>query len=134
MAHDKKEIIIKPGRWTPSVAAFIDSALSTATLADIKGQVKQGAALFAVMHKNKTVAAFVLRVDHLVGRSEGVIVAAGGKLHGVNLIAAIVPVIEGMFQGCQSIRAHTENPAVARLFARLGYTVSEIILTKDLHG
>lgn len=128
-AHSLK---IAPGAWGPEAERLLPLALQHASLREIEDQVKNGAALFYVTQDGKTVAAFVLRVDHTVEGSEGVIVAAAGRLEGGDLMASCMPAIESLFTGCQSIRYHTARPAVARKMSMLGYEPCEIVCKKKL--
>lgn len=132
MAHDSQKLTIKPGAWGPEAERLLPLALQHASLAEIRGQVENGARLFYVKQGAATVAAFVLRVDHTADGSEGVIVAAAGRLKGADLMASCMPAIESLFIGCKSIRYHTARPAVARKMAMLGYMPSEIVCTKKL--
>lgn len=129
MAHDK-EISIAAGQWGEDVEPWLAQALATATLQDLRNQVKAGAALFRVLHKGETVGAFLLRIDQTEQGPQGVIVAAAAELAGVDMIASVMPVIESKFQGVGSIRYHTQKPALVRKMARLGYMAQEVICVK----
>lgn len=118
--------------WSAENEPLIRRALATASLEDIKAQVRDGAQLFEVMHDGAVVAAFVLRVDRLACRTVGVVVAAGGGLAGVDLTALIMPYIERMFYGCDAIAVHTERPGLARKLSRQGFRTAEIILEKEV--
>jgi len=132
MANDAQKLSIQPGEWGPEAERLLPLALQYATLKEIRAQVENGARLFYVTQGAETVAAFVLRVDHTAEGSEGVIVAAAGKLKGGDLMATCMPAIESLFIGCKSIRYHTARPAVARKMAMLGYRPAEIVCTKIL--
>jgi hypothetical protein len=123
---------IVAGAWHEKTEDLIGRALATATLDDIKKQVSEGAQLFEVQHLGETVVAFVLRIDRLTTKNEGVIVVAAGELPGVDLTSSIVPTIEKMFIGCHSIRMHTDRIGLAKKMERLGYVASEIVLRKGL--
>lgn len=110
----------------------ISLALGTATLNDIKEQVKNGAYLFNVLNNDVVVCSFVLRVDNFSDRSEGVIVAAGGDCENVDLTMSVVPVIEKMFTNCKTIRCHTARAGLAKKMGHMGYSVQEIVLIKTL--
>jgi hypothetical protein len=127
-------LLIGPGNWTPETEALIASALEDGELPEIKQQVRNGAALFAVKYGEEIVAAFVLRLDQFAGYTEGVVVAGAGELHGVDLTASILPEIEKRFVGCDSIRMHTRLPALARKLRRQGYAAGEIVLKKRLNN
>lgn len=129
------KLFIWPAGWNPVTKAFIESALSTASIDDMKDQVKTGAQLFKVVDEYmNTVAAFVLRVDYLAHETHGVVVAAGGRAD-VDLTKHVLPVIERMFKGCQKIRIHTERVGLVRKLAAQGYGGVEYVLLKELkHG
>lgn len=131
---EEKRLTIHQATWTPAVSAFIASALTKGvTLDDMKARTDDGAKLFALKDETgATVGAFLLQVDQFAEHDEGVIVAAGGNVPGVDLMRVMVPAIESMFVGCKTVRTHTEKPAVARKYARLGYRVAELVLVKDL--
>jgi len=124
---------IRPGIWTPETESLIKSALATATIDDMKAQVKAGAKLFVLTDEDaELMGAFILRVDTLAGRNEGVIVAAGGAVNGVDITAEILPYVEKMFIGCETIRIHTERIGLAKKLFKEGYLVGELILIKEL--
>jgi len=124
---------ILPADWNPQTERLITLALSgNSTLSDIKAQVTGGAKLFKVWNVYmETVAAFVLRVDRVGNGYQGVIVAAGGRA-GCDLTATLLPAIEKMFIGCQSVRIHTERVGLVKKLARQGYSGAEIVLFKEL--
>lgn len=119
--------------WTSECEAFIALALASASLDDIKRQTECGAMLFElVADGGAVVGAFVLRVDREACRNVGVVVAAGGGVSGVDLTALIMPTIERMFYGCESIRIHTARPGLLKKLAPQGYKTAEIIFEKSL--
>lgn len=128
----QKELTIKVAPWSPEAAAALALALPFADVAELQTQVEHGAVLYAVEHAGAAVAWYVLRVELGPDSDEGVIVAAAGDLPGVDLTAAVVPVIEKQFIGCKTLRFHTARPGMARKMARLGYAAGEIVLRKTL--
>jgi hypothetical protein len=128
MEDAKKVLSIEAAEWTPKNEAYIKLALATASIDDIKRQ--DGARLFEVRDQGEPIAAFVLRVDREATRTVGVIVAAGGALSGVDLTAAILPQIEAMFYGCDTIRLHTERAGLVKKLGAQGFALAEIILEK----
>lgn len=110
-------------------------AFTSCTLADIKAQEASGGRLFAVTDETgAAVVALFLRIDELTERKEGVIVGAGGGLSGVDLTAEVLPGIEDIFRqaGCTSMRIHTERTGLVKKLAKQNYTLSEIVLTKEI--
>lgn len=119
--------------WTPEIEALIQSAITGGSIEDIKRQVKNGAQLWAVLDEDyEAVGAFVLRIDELAGMNEGVLVAGAGRINGVDCTALILPHVEKMFIGCQSMRIHTNRPGLMKKLIAYGYTGSEVILRKAL--
>jgi hypothetical protein len=127
-----KEITIMPGPWAESVGALL--AQSGASIPDLRHQVTTGTAqLFTVQEGEIVIAAYVLRIDTLATGPQGVIVAAAGRGKGVNLTESILPVIEGQFKGCASVRLHTARPGLARrVIQDHGYRITELVLEKEL--
>jgi len=126
-------MIVRPAAWTPAHEALIALALATADIGDIRFQTDHGAVLFEVLDDGGDLAAaYVLRVDRQVGRTVGVVVAAGGSLPGVDLTESIMPHIETQFYGCDAIRLHTERVGLVKKLGRQGFKTAEIILEKEL--
>lgn len=132
MAHDPQTLTIEAGAWGPDAEVWLEQATASATIADLKAQAEGGGQVFYIRHQGATVGAFLLRVDMTATGAEGVIVAAAAKLNGVDMIASCLPAIEAKFQGCQRIRYHTENPALARKLGAWGYRAQEIVCVKDV--
>lgn len=132
MAHDSP-LTLRPAAWDEHADRWLSLACAgSTTLADLRAQVEQGASLFHVLAGELVCGAFLLRVDHLAQGAEGVIVAAAARLDGVDLTHTCIPAIEGLFQGCRTLRYHTESAALARKMARHGYEPREFVCYKDL--
>lgn len=102
-----------------------------AGLAQLKASCRSGdAALYLIKCGDYLVGAFVLRIDMKAHGAEGVIVAAGGNLRGVNLMRATLGSIEKLFKGCDSIRVHITRRGLMRQFERAGYTPRETVFAK----
>lgn len=137
MALPEKALTIHAARWTAETEHLIAKALTDATVEDIKRQTESGnAKLFSVCDEDaEIVAAFVLRVDAQVNKNVGVVVAAGSEEKDLDMTAAMMPYIETMFTGCQSLRVHTARPGLVKKLCRLNWKVAGIELTKELnHG
>jgi hypothetical protein len=132
MAHDSQELTITSGAWGDDAAHWLAKALASATLAELQKQWERGASLFRIHCGSELVGAFLLRVDQTGQGPQGVIVAAAAELAGVDMIASCMPAIEAMFQGVRSIRYHTQQPALARKMARIGYRAQELICVKEI--
>lgn len=133
MAIDAQTLTIEAAAWCNDTAFYIAKSLQHAPLENVQNQVNSGAAqAFHIKAGGRIVGAFVLRVDQLETHSEGVVVAAAAELEGVDMVANVMPAIEGMFSGCKTIRYHTANAALARKMRGLGYQPREIVCMKDL--
>lgn len=121
---------VAPADWSGVFAELLAPAFVVAgALEAVACQVESGkASLFAVEVGGEVVGAFVLRVEG----TEGVIVAAAGRLDGVDLAPTILPHAETLFRGCRSVRVHTARPGMAKLLTRQGYAAQEIVLRKEL--
>ncbi|KQQ97421.1 hypothetical protein [Massilia sp. Leaf139] len=131
-------MIVRRAEWSPVTEAYIEKAVISGGLDDIKRQTERGAQLFQVEDDaGAVVCAFVLRVDYYACRTVGVVVAAGGACDGVDLTAVLMPHIEKhMFVGVDAIAVHTERRGLVRKLEPQGYRVAEIILEKEVknHG
>lgn len=130
-------MIVRAASWSPVTESYIERAVISGMLDDIKRQTERGAQLFQVEDESgAVVGAFVLRVDSYACRTVGVVVAAGGDLPGVDLTDAIMPHIERhMFRGVDAIAVHTERRGLVKKLEQQGYKVAEIILEKGVnHG
>ncbi|MGB4345319.1 MAG: hypothetical protein WBJ21_02865 [Burkholderiaceae bacterium] len=135
--HAQKEISIKleQGSWSDEATIWLGLATKKQYLPALRYQVDQHIAmLFYAWVDGEICGAFVLRIDYDGANTEGVIVAASGAVFGVDLIASCLPEIEKKFNGCQSIRYHTNKPAVARKMRNLDYQVDEIICRKMIQN
>lgn len=133
MAVHEKELTISPAEWGADADRWIGQAAPFGSLPEIAAQVQDGPAkLFVATCNGAIVGAFVLRVDHTVTGSEGVIVAAAGHVDGLDLVDTCLPAVESLFRGCRRIRYHTGRPALARKLTRSGYQAREIVCTKEV--
>jgi len=130
---DQKEgLTIAAAAWSASIADMLQAAGDC--FDEVRAQVERGTSqLFTVERGGAVIAAFVLRIDHIQGGDDGVIVAAAGRGGDVNLTAAMLPFIEQMFIGCKRVRIHTARPGLAKILAaRFGYRVDELVLSKEI--
>lgn len=136
MAPDQAvSLTIAPAAWSGDAEHLLHQANEGAALQDVRDQVQAGTARLFLLAESASAApcgAFVLRIDQTATGPQGVIVSAAGQRAGVNMIEAVLPHIEGLFQGVRSIRYHTRNPALARRLAARGYAPAEIVSVKHL--
>lgn len=130
-------ITIEPagkGAWCAAAENFLCDAMQGDPLAGVeqlRGMCQAGAGqLYLVSCGDYLVGAFVLSIEQKAHGAEGVIVAAGGNLRGVNLLQTTLASIEGLFRGCVSIRAHITRKGIMRQLVRAGYAPREIVLSK----
>jgi len=134
--HAQEQQITLTGRpWTPAAEHWIAKAVRPDFLGNVRDQVEQGrSSLFHLEAGDMVVGAIVLRKDQSPVGIEGVIVAAAGQINGIDLTATCMPAIEVLLSDCQSIRYHTDHPAVARKLSSHGFHVDELICRKFIHG
>ena len=133
----QKTLTIEPagkGAWYPAAEKFLAEAMQVDPLAGVE-QLRRlcqngEAMLYVIKAESYMVAAFVLKVEQKPNGAEGVIVAAGGSMPGVNLMRATLGSIEKLFKGCDSIRVHVTRKGLMRQFARAGYAAREVVFTK----
>lgn len=128
MEAEKVLAVMGPGEWTPFASEQMQRACLHATPEQLQAQHRAGAALFYVMDGEKPVGCYLLRRDG----TEGVVIGAAGDGAGVDLISAILPVIEGQLSDCASIRIHTSRPGMIRRLTHAGYEAREMVLCKVL--
>lgn len=132
MADDAQELTLQPAAWDHHAQLWLSQALASSTLADLRGQVEQGARLFHIVAGDTVCGAFLLRVDQTSRGPEGVIVAAAAQLRGVDMVDACMPAIERLFVGVRRIRYHTRRPALVRKLLRHGYAPGDFVCFKEL--
>lgn len=126
------EIKVIPARWGEAQAGYLKLSVSGVSLDDLKSQVEAGARLFDVLADDIHVGTFMLRVDVRGSGSDGVIVAAGGRLSGFDFTYDLLPVVEQMFFGVDRIRIHTERGGMAKKLQKSGYMLREVVYVKEL--
>lgn len=133
-AHAQKiELTLEAGPWCEKATELLAPALPFVGVESVRDQVQAGVAvLFYVMHEGEKVGAYVSRVDHAGDIAEGVIVAAGGKLRGVDLAPLILPEAEKQFRGVSAIRIHTARPGLVRRLVAAGYGPQEFVMRKEI--
>lgn len=130
MEGHQAQVTIRPAAWSDRIAELLAQA---GPVALYQKQVDAGIAqAFRIDIDGQLVCAVLLRIE---GR-EGVIVAAGGDGKGVNLTETMLPAIERLFQGVDTVRIHTARPGLAKvLAAQHGYQLQELVLSKKVnHG
>lgn len=126
------KLVIAPGGWSDAVAELLADSKQHATIADLRLQVETGRAqLFEIRDDaGQLVATFILRVDQHAAGAEGVVIAVASRCRGIDMTAAIIPVIERLFINCKTMRIHTARPGMVRKLARLGFEAREMVLAK----
>lgn len=130
---EAQKILIEPAAWCAEAARMLEKAARPHPVEIYREMIESGAVLFRASGADgRALVYWLLRIDESPEGREGVIVAAGGAA-GFDLVAALLPVVEGQFSGVKSIRAHTARPGAAKKILRHpGWRVSEIILRKAL--
>jgi hypothetical protein len=92
------------------------------------------ALLFEVLAEGDLVGHFAVRVDQFAHGRDLVVIAAGGRLPGVDLTRSVSPAFDELARraGCDSVRVHTRSPALARKLAGVGFCEAERVLTRGV--
>lgn len=130
MAHDA-QVTLRPASWDATAERWLSLALAGASLADLRHQVENGAALFHIVQADQVVGAFLLRVDHTPSGAEGVIVAFAADAPGLDVLALCGPSVEAMFSGVRRYRFHTARPGLVRKLLAQGYAPREFVCYKE---
>lgn len=135
----KKILTIAPCAWTAEAARMLASTVRGApcfTVDDLRREVdgSPDCKLYRVTDQGATVGYLVLRVERYAGGTEGVIVAAVGKLAGARLYPQMLPTIEGMFQGINSVRVDSCRKAGIAYLARAGYAPTHVTMRKKVNA
>jgi hypothetical protein len=130
---DTKEIIISVEAWGEEAAAYMAKIEAAATVEDYAQQWEDGADLYKVSEKGKTIGYYMTRLDSDAQGVEGVILAGVGDAD-FNLTEVIVPYAEQRFKslGCYSSRIHTSRVGLVKKLSNQGYGAAELVLRKKL--
>lgn len=132
----QKKLTIRPaGRLDDDARAAYARAMRHDTNGGLRAlaEVLAGAELFEVVDESGAVVLrYALRVDKHAEGAEGVIVAAVGKLPGVDLCELFVPVIEAQLQGAAAVKVTTRRMGLAKKLMDKGYEFGGLILRKPL--
>lgn len=121
--------------WSAEAAQMLTASTRRApltTAADYRDllAVDPTAHLYRVSGDAGTVGFVLIRTEHFSGGREGVIVAAAGRLPGVDLVEAILPTIEGEFNGVDCYRFATARTGLVRKMKRQGYQITHVVMRK----
>lgn len=86
--------------------------------------------LFRLTAGAELVGFVILRVERYSRGAEGVIVAGVARLAGARLFAAVLPALEGLFQGVTSYRIEGARRGTVRECLRLGYLPTHVELRR----
>lgn len=128
----KQELTIAKTPWTPQAQKMLAAAVPNCSVFDLKEQVDNGASLFSLANNSEIIGYYVLRIDHLIEHSEGVIIAAVGNVAELDLTLAALPLIEKQFIGCKYIRIHTARAGLVKKLSAAGYQPLEFVMIKGL--
>lgn len=76
----------------------------------------------------------VLRIERYSGGNEGVILAAAGRLRGIDLTLQLLPHLEKLFTGVAYFRIATARPGLVKKLRRAGYGITHFVLRKPAHA
>lgn len=130
------ELTIERAHWSDEAAAMLSASVRRAPCfkpqdyARMLTDDRANTMLFRVTRGFGVVGYFILRIEHFAGGSEGVVLAASGKLSGVDLTADLLPLLEARFKGVRAIRISTARRGLVRKLLRQGYQLTHYTLRK----
>lgn len=130
------KLSVVPGAWSAVAEYWLKQVDQAATVADLRVMAANGARVIYAVLDGSVVGAGLLRIDlSASGRPQGVIVAAAARVDEIDIIPSLLPAIEALFIGVESIRLHASRPGMVKKMAGLGYSLSELVLEKRVnHG
>lgn len=126
-------ISLKVGPWSGAAEEWL-ALTGREHVEEYYQQYQHGARLIYVRCGGVVSGALLLRIDYLPGAVEGVIVAAGCNVPGVDLVADVLPAVERMFGGVDAIRVHTARPGLVKKLRASGYEAVEVVLKKRVES
>ncbi len=133
-AHEKI-LTIAPAAWCDEAAAMLARTLRGVpcfTVDDYAREIESNADchLYRVADGAMTVGYAVLRIERYGAGAEGVILAAAGRLEGVNLYGQLLPTFERMFHGVTSYRVDSCRSAGVLELLAAGYLPTHFVMRK----
>lgn len=121
--------------WSDEAAKVLKSSTKwfpLATVEDYRLLLERDpeAALLRVTSADKLVGYVILQVDRYAECSEGVIVAAAGRLPGADLVELVLPALERSFEGVVSYRLTTARRGLIRKLLRRGWLHTHAVMRK----
>lgn len=127
---------ISPVAWSDEAARVLKSSTKwfpLATVEDYRLLVERDAdaRLCCVEDEAGVLVGFViLKVERFTQGSEGVIIAAAGRLPGADLIELVLPQLERAFTGVASYRVTTARRGLIRKLQKHGWVGTHAVLRK----
>ena len=133
--RQSKTLTMAVAPWCDEAARLFAGTLRRSpcfTVDDYRREIEENpdARLLRVSHGDALVGYVALRLVRRGGGVEGEIMAAAGRLPGIDLTAAIVPILESMFEGVRAFRVDTARRGLVKKLARMGYSVTHCTLRK----
>lgn len=127
-------IDVKTSAWSEVAETYLRQAVGQYDIADLKAQHQAGAVLFMVTDDDVPCGAYMLRIDKSAAGLEGVIIAAAGKVNGVNLIQNLLPYIHAQLLawGCHRARIHTDRHGLIKILGDHQWKIGEFVMFKNL--
>ena len=121
--------------WSEEAARILESSTKwfpLATVEDYRLLLEQDAdAKLLRVSQDGILAGFVIvKVEHFTAGSEGVIVAAAGRMKGADLVDLVLPALENLLAGVSSYRVTTARAGLKRKLERRGWTQTHSVLRK----
>ncbi|SHL45023.1 hypothetical protein SAMN05216428_102442 [Nitrosospira sp. Nsp11] len=119
------------GDWCTSADRWL-GLTGAQHLPEYKAQFRNGARLLYVLADGVECGAVLVRIDVRANGADGVIVAAGCRLPGVDLVAHVLPALESLFLGVDAVRVHTSRPGLVAKLKKSGYEQAEVVMVKKV--
>ncbi|MEQ8585937.1 MAG: hypothetical protein RLO01_01855 [Thalassobaculaceae bacterium] len=125
-------IAVRPVAWDDGADALFGRIAATCPMPGgfYRDEVlARGSRLVEVVSDGERVGAFIVRTEP----EDAVIVAAAGAAPGVDLVRAVLPVVEreAFAAGFQGVRFHTGRAGLIRKAEAMGWRRQETVMRKD---
>lgn len=92
----------------------------------------EGAELFDLVIDGKTVGRYALKAVTRAKGTEVFVIAATGRVKGVDLLASVFPAIEQQCQGADRVTVNTRRRGMVKKLLAMGWTLDSFVLRKKI--
>ena len=121
--------------WSDEAALVLESSTKWFPLATVEDyrlllERDPDAGLYRCDDEEGLVGFAILKIERFSAGAEGIILAASGCRKGAHLVEALLPAIEGLFEGVSSYRVTTARESLVRKLRRVGWLQTHVVLRK----